>query len=228
MCGRTALFLNPEELQNITGAKQFNNIESYRPSYNNPPMRLMPVLLEKDHILQLDIYRWGVLKQYSTFNARDDKLESSKLYKGMLKKRCCVPINGFYEWTKREPNYFTSKDDSKIIYLAGLCHKMKEGEQEIFTFTIITTSANSQIRKFHHRMPLIISEQDVHRWLNGKWEDVKDLVHPSENELKIYAVRKEVGSIKNDGPELITKKAAPNSNQKTMDSFFQPVDKAPK
>ena len=220
MCGRTVMALNAEELQNITGAVQFNNEDSYRPSYNNPPMRVLPVLLDIEHTRQLDLYRWGIMKQYSTFNARADKLDTSKLYKGMVQKRCLVPIQGFYEWKNKEPFYFKSNDKSEVMYLAGMYRKMKEEGQELHSFTIITKNANDQIKPFHHRMPVIIKEKDMDIWLNAKWEDAKELLNDSKVELIIYPADKRVGNFRNDDKELIIERT-PVKQQKTIESFFK-------
>ena len=74
--------------------------------------------------------RWGLVgfgstgpdPKRATFNARSDNLEKSNLWRVPLhKRRCLVPISGYFEWRKPDkvPFRFTLRDQP-LYALAGL------------------------------------------------------------------------------------------------------------
>jgi putative SOS response-associated peptidase YedK len=83
------------------------------------------------------LFRWGLIPFWTkrepdfatitrTINCRDDSLlEDRGMWISMKrKKRCIVPVMGYYEWLKKSPKeripYFTKRADGKIMLLAGL------------------------------------------------------------------------------------------------------------
>ena len=79
--------------------------------------------------------RWGVVPHYSkhedkslsTINAKGEHLTdgTSALWNGLKgKKRCVVPVQGYYEWLKKsnaeKVPHFTKYKGQKIMLLAGL------------------------------------------------------------------------------------------------------------
>jgi putative SOS response-associated peptidase YedK len=58
---------------------------------------------------ELEIMRWGLVPVwakdlnigYKLINARDDSIFEKPMWRSViLKKRCLIPANGFYEWKK--------------------------------------------------------------------------------------------------------------------------------
>jgi putative SOS response-associated peptidase YedK len=99
---------------------------------------------------------------FNKFNAKAETLNSKPMWKRLLKdKRCLIPADGFFEWEKAEdaklPWRFILKNRESFLF-AGLWDKWSDSNQEIFSFTIITTAANPLVSKIHNRMPVILPE----------------------------------------------------------------------
>jgi putative SOS response-associated peptidase YedK len=83
-------------------------------------------------------------------------------------------------------------------------HEQERGE-ELRTCTI-TTGANALMRPFHDRMPVMLADASVDRWLDPELTDPTELsmileMAPGE-ELFAYPVSPKVNSTRNEGPEL--------------------------
>ena len=146
-------------------------------------------------------------------NLRAETVREKKGWKSTLaRKRCIIPIDGFYEWQdqgkgqRKQPFYITSRDFSPLA-LAGLWATWRDPEsgEELFTCTILTTSANDLMESVHHRMPVILSPEDWDTWLdpeNTDTEELAKLLVPAPEELlTLWPVDKAVGNVRNNRPE---------------------------
>lgn len=171
---------------------EYYEINSSRlaPSYNIFPEGTQPVV-RLDHDTGervLALMKWGLVPSwsktpkanFSSINARSDKLESSGAWREPWKhRRCLIPANFFYEWeplTKEEEKRKLSKPwavslaDDDLFAFGGICDRWKglnENNNEIIveSFSIITTDPNEVLEPFHNRCPLIIKPKDYERWL---------------------------------------------------------------
>ena len=82
------------------------------------------------------------------FNARAETLTTSPAFRDAFKrKRCLVPVDGFYEWkregTRRQP-YRIMRADGRPLALAGLWTGWRDPATDAVrrTFTIVTTGPN--------------------------------------------------------------------------------------
>ena len=164
--------------------------------------------------------KWGLVPswskepktRFSTINARAESLEDSRLYKKPFKsQRCIIPADGFYEWQQsadgKAPQYI-HLHDNKVFGLAGLYEVWRpDSEQEMYTFTIITTAANSFMEPIHNRMPVILERQYEEPWLDPSINDVNLLysfLKPyDETQMKSYPVSTRVNNVRNNQPDLI-------------------------
>jgi putative SOS response-associated peptidase YedK len=185
--------------------------------WNVPPTSDLPVMtLEKGvHILQP--MRWGLIPTWSkddkgsfaTFNARADGVDTKPAFRGAWKssRRCLIATGGFYEWRKagtsdKQP-FAIGMGNGGLVVMAGLWEEWRGTR----TCTIITTEANSLISGIHDRMPVILSYEHWERWLGGDGispEAAKAMLVPFPGErMAMWPVDRKVGSVKNEGPELV-------------------------
>ena len=135
--------------------------------------------------------RWGFVREFnnSLNNARSDKLENgfwSSTWK--REQRCIVPVAAFYEWTGargRKQTYAIRAGDSSNLWVAGLWEQNpKAVTNDGYCFTMITTDANPAMSGIHHRMPSLLSYEEVEEFLESK--DPIQLIRPWEGDLEIF------------------------------------------
>ncbi|KAK7542294.1 uncharacterized protein J3D65DRAFT_548352 [Phyllosticta citribraziliensis] len=177
----------------------------------------------------LQAMKWGLIPSWTkrnpdygsmmkTINCRDDSLiENRGLWNSMKhRKRCIVVAQGFYEWLKKNNGkekipHFVKRKDGQLMCFAGLwdCVKFEGSEQKLYTYTIITTDSNKQLKFLHDRMPVILDNgsEALRTWLDpnrNEWtKELQSLLKPYDGELECYAVSKDVGKVGNDSPSFI-------------------------
>lgn len=106
------------------------------------------------------------------FNARSESaLQKPMFREALLKNPLAVPASGFYEWKNEggvKERYFFS-GERPLLYMAGFWKEMADdwGISRPY-FTILTTDANSSMRGYHSRMPLLLREDEKISWLLGE------------------------------------------------------------
>jgi putative SOS response-associated peptidase YedK len=151
------------------------------------------------------------------FNARAETLTSSPAFRdAFVRKRCLVPVDGFYEWkregTVRQP-FLIGRTDGMPLTLAGLWAGWRDPatERVVRTFTIVTSGPNDQMADLHNRMPVVVPEEVWPLWLDPLTDasELRALLEPNDDTpLRIQAVSRLVNDVRNDGPELIEPMAA--------------------
>jgi len=208
MCGRYA-FISPSDvfLKSLLLSERYQN-------YNIAPGQIAPIILQQDAIIWQNA-RWGLLPSWlkkledfkaKTINARAESLREKPSFKlSFEQRRCIVPATGFYEWRKRDKQPYFIKAKKGIFAFAGLYDIWKNAEQEIYSFSIITTRANDSMAEIHERMPAILNESDFELWLNPKIgsDRVDDLLLPYKEELIKYAVDRRVGRVTENDVALL-------------------------
>ena len=156
------------------------------------------------------------------------------------KKRCIVIAQGFYEWLKKNngkeriPHYIKRKD-GKLMCMAGLwdCVKYEDSEEKLYSYTIITTDSNNQLKFLHDRMPVILENgsDEVRTWLDPRrytWsKELQSLLKPFKGELEIYPVSKDVGKVGNNSPTFIIPINS-SENKNNIANFFTSPKKGTK
>ena len=190
-------------------------------SYDIRPSQMSPVVYadEKGKPV-LEEMKWGLIPSwwkddpkigYKLFNARDDKVFSSGMWRGIYRKRALVPATGYFEWTKEEPKrkYYYHPKQMDIFSFAGIYDVWKGAEgKEIKTFTIITTEPNKEAAKVHNRMPVLLHKDDEAAWIDPsrvKREEIERYIHPYEDGgLKVDEVVRETKGLAFNDKALIT------------------------
>ncbi|KAF2243942.1 DUF159-domain-containing protein [Trematosphaeria pertusa] len=202
---------------------------------------------------KLQAMKWGLVPFWTkrnpdygsmlkTINCRDDSLcEDRGMWTSMKKKkRCIVVAQGFYEWLKKKNGkekipHFTKRKDGQLMCFAGLwdCVRYEDSDEKLYTYTVITTDSNKQLKFLHDRMPVILENgsEAIRTWLDPnrtEWsKDLQSLLKPFEGELECFPVSKEVGKVGNNSPSFVVPiNSAENKNN--IANFFGNQRKAAK
>jgi putative SOS response-associated peptidase YedK len=219
MCGRFSQQRPASELAEIFAAEPL--ADELEPRFNVAPTDPAHVVVQRAERRAITSYRWGLIPHWSDsakvgsrmFNARAETLTQSAAFRDAFRrKRCLVPVDGFYEWhrdgARRQP-FSIARDDGRPLALAGLWAGWHDpdADQVVRTFTIITTRPNDQMAGLHDRMPVIVPEEAWSMWLDpqlGDPAELQGLFEPSNDvALRIWPVSTLVNNVRNDGPELI-------------------------
>jgi putative SOS response-associated peptidase YedK len=151
-------------------------------------------------------------------NARAETVATARAYApSFAKRRCLVPADGWYEWRKldakrRQPYFMTPRDGSGLSF-AGLWSSWGRGADRMLTYTVITTTAVDEFGLVHDRMPLLMTPDRWQRWLAADPADAKAMLTGADagwlSGLEIRPVGPGVGDVRNDGPALTARVAAP-------------------
>lgn len=211
MCGRFSL--TPKIEQVIQKLNIINSID-YAPNYNIAPSQDIVVVRNSGDKLEISTMRWGLIpfwmkelpKSNNLINARSETVASKPSFRNAYRKRrCLIPADGFYEWQKLENGkqpYYIQLKNKDIFTFAGLWEQWQGEDQTIESCTILTTDANEDMKPIHHRMPVIIDQNQFHRWFDNA--DPQDLLIPyPKGKLHAYAVSKFVNTPTNNGPNCV-------------------------
>jgi putative SOS response-associated peptidase YedK len=181
MCGRfTQNFTWQEliELYNLTNPA----IPNLRASWNVAPTQDIGVIVKEEPGLIYKTMRWGLIPFWvkdekignSLINARVETVAEKPAFRSAFKdRRCLIPASGYYEWktlpglTKSKPlkqPFYITASDGKPLTFAGLWEKWKDG---LLSATILTTDAGDSARELHGRMPLILDQAGIEKWLGA-------------------------------------------------------------
>ena len=224
MCGRTYKTYTDEELLYRYLNGKSLKLPEMRPNYNMVPSQETLILRVADRERHFDDMRWGLVPfwandvksadRYSMINAKAEEIAEKRSFKGAFeKRRCIVPMTGFFEWKKLETGnkrpFCIHLKNEPIMSLAGIWEKWKskDGTQEVLSFSIITTEANEVMREIHTRMPVILHQSNEAEWLdpeNTNISELKNLLKPCPSEwMEMYPVSTLVNSPKNNKPEVL-------------------------
>lgn len=221
MCGRASLAKNEKELEDRFGSQFYSeDIERYNPvpNYNLAPGQYFPIITNSDSN-HFNVFKWGLIPfwakdpkiAFKLINARAETIDKKSSFKvSFSRKRCLVPLDGFYEWKKlnrgKKP-YRIVKNDKAIFSVAGLWDTWLNQKNEIVnSFTIITVSANEIMKTIHNRMPAILFEEEERNWIDESIPigDLKNLLKPFPSDLiYAYPVSSKVNNVRNKDSDLI-------------------------
>ena len=213
MCGRFASYKNLNKLKNIFNI--CNTDFSTTQSYNISPGQDVNIVLNYKFENYLLSSNWGynfinnkTKNNQSVINSRIETINSKLLFKdSFLKRKCIIPANGYFEWSekkgKKKP-YYIQLGDGELIYFAGVWRKEKYNNDKRRVFSIITKAADTNIKKIHHRMPLVLNANAAQDYLELKDNNL-NLNNFEDVDLKFTEVSKYVNSPKNNDEKCITR-----------------------
>lgn len=138
-------------------------------------------------------------------NARGETVFDKPSFRTVLKKRCLLPVDGFFEWMtvgkSKYPHYIYMKDKEPFYLGCVYDTWVNRGSGEIINgFSIITTQANTMMARIHNskqRMPLIIPYDSIGTWLNPTLSrtELEALIKPfDEGAMQAHAISKLITS----------------------------------
>lgn len=222
MCGRYSLALDPDDIMSHYGVIVDGVVYTRR--YNIAPGQQCTILVENaPGERKLATLKWGLVPSWSRdpsianklINARSETAAEKPSFRDAFRKRRCIVIaDGFYEWGKavmdgkKVPVRFERRDGAPLS-LAGLWESWTppESATPLHTFTILTTAANATMRHYHHRMPVLLEEENHTAWLDSRWQDVDGIMamtRPAPDDLlTAREVSTRLNSVANDDPSVL-------------------------
>lgn len=220
MCGRAYETYTDEELYFQYLNKRPLAPIQFAPIYNLCPTQDSPVLRLIDGERRFDSMRWQLVPNWepafttklSTINAKSETVFSSPLFGDLVtRKRCIIPLSGFYEWRtegdKKHP-FKIHLQTNAIMSVAGIWDAWRPGTPfERHSFSILTTAANRFMREIHDRMPVILEPSAIDDWLSPEThepDELKEFMKPCPDDwLSATEISPLVNSPKNNSPELL-------------------------
>lgn len=220
MCGRFTYRFTWQQLHRLMNLIDWSG-EELRPRYNVAPTQAAPVVRADAQGRHGVMLTWGLVPFWAAdvaigqkmINARADGVASKPAFRdAFLKRRCLVPVSGFFEWqksgdAKRKQPFVIERVDQQPFLLAGLWERWTKGESPLETFTIVTTQANVLLEPIHDRMPVIVDACDAEAWLSPSNTDahaLQGLLEPADpSGFRARPVSTLVNSPKNDDPAIL-------------------------
>ncbi|MHB2265754.1 SOS response-associated peptidase [Aliihoeflea sp. PC F10.4] len=227
MCGRFVLNQTAAEIEAVFGIMDHEG--GIAPRFNIAPTQ--PVLMmARGHPRapgsnlpdrRALLVRWGLLPSWVKdvkgfpllFNARSETAGEKATFRAALRHhRTLVPASGFYEWKRTGKGtaqpFFIRPRHGGVIAFAGLMETyLDPNGSEMDTGAILTTGANETLAPIHHRMPVVIHEENFGRWLDcvgNEPRDVADLMRPvGADFFEAIPVSDRVNKVANDDPGLL-------------------------
>ena len=236
MCGRFVSTAGPDRI-----AAYFDSViptevaaESLGENFNVAPTQdVYAVVAAGEGTARVDAFHWGLVPSWAKdrkiasrmINARSETLAEKPAFKALLaKKRCIVPMDGFYEWMPGSPDgpvnakgkplkrpLFIHHRDDEPLAVAALWTTWRDPDdpegRSLYSTTLVTTAANATMRPVHDRMPAILPPDRWIEWLDPANHDVTALTGlldggPADI-LDMHEVSTDVNSVRNNRPELI-------------------------
>jgi putative SOS response-associated peptidase YedK len=221
MCGRTSYKLTWEEIVALYRLTLGPAPHNFQPRFNVCPTTQIDTIVAEDDARHLERMRWGLVPYWwkkplkelklATFNARAEAITEKPMFRSAFKrKRCLIPVSGYYEWQTtpggKQPWYFTARDGSPALTIAGLWDEWKNPEtgESLKSCTMIITEPNEFVAEVHDRMPVLLKPNQFDPWLRG--EAGVEYLKPAPNDfLQKRPVSKRVNSSRADDndPTLI-------------------------
>ena len=218
MCVRYTLHKTDAALKAISAAlgAPLEAPDWTEPRYNVTLTTTMPVVAREGGVTAVRPMRWG----FTAFggpgaspkliaNARAETVATLPAFrKAAASRRCLVPANGFYEWktagASKLPYLFTLAGEEPFAF-AGIWDPPAGDVPE--TYCVLTTEPNGLVAEVHNRMPVILTDDAMRRWIGDKPlppEELKLLVRPFEaSRMASRRVSRYVSNSRHEGPQCL-------------------------
>lgn len=216
MCGRFTLAKEASELARAFPALPAPPRLARR--YNIAPAQPVGAWIA-DPSPRWELFTWGLIPHWAKqpperggfINARAETAAEKPAFRDAFRrKRCLVPADGWYEWTRRDgravPMYFDRVDGNPFVF-AGLWDEWHDREGGmVLGLSILTTRPNALARRIHPRMPAILREEDVRGWIDPGTPpaELPRMLEPvAADGFRVREVNPAVNQVRAEGPALL-------------------------
>jgi putative SOS response-associated peptidase YedK len=185
--------------------------------------------IDSEPVRRLEAARWGLIPgsakdphgSVTAFNARSETAADKPYFATALRKRrALIPATGYYEWDTVEGQntpHFVSLPGAELMMFAGLYEWWRNPDEArdsatrwVLSTTILTRASSGPLTGMHDRMPVFLSPELAESWLDPSEEGSPELLQAvsvgaveQAEYVEFYAVGREVGAVRNNGPHLI-------------------------
>jgi putative SOS response-associated peptidase YedK len=188
-------------------------------NYNVAPTNEVPVVVARDGRWVMETMQLGLVPSFirelrecvRPVNARADGVLVRPYFRDAIRKRrCLVPMSGYYEWQKagkqRLP-YYIYRKDGKPFYVAGIWEEWRSPAGPLRTVATLTVGPNDLIASIpHDRMLAILEGETARAWMDPRTraEDAVGLLRPDSSEaFTLHRVSVRVNRVAENGPTCI-------------------------
>lgn len=170
MCGRYYVEEDDREIRRLLNQLDKKYASSNYKTREIYPSHTAPVLIKSEATNELEPIplTWGYPNLYKKgilINARSETVTEKPTFReSVMNRRCIIPSNGYYEWDGAGYKYLIKHSNKSMLYMAGI-YQYFDG---VGRFVILTTEANRSVRAVHHRMPLVLEEEELEPWVKEK------------------------------------------------------------
>ncbi|SPH22247.1 Putative SOS response-associated peptidase YedK [Ascidiaceihabitans donghaensis] len=218
MCGRFAITLPNDAMAQLFAAAPSNDLPDV-PNFNVCPTTLVHVITSQMEQRRLEAMRWGLIPNWYKnpnegpllINARGETIADKPAFRTACRERRGIIVaTGFYEWTKgadgaRDPWYITRRDEAPLMFAAVWQDWAgADTAAPIRTCAAVTVAANVAMSAVHHRMPVVLEQNQVPKWLGEQGKGAATLMRAApEDTLRWHRVDRAVNSNRASGAQLI-------------------------
>lgn len=178
---------------------------------------------------RIETAKWGLVPGWAkdasvgsrAINARSETfLEKPTFRSAAIKRRQIQVADGYVEWQKnpdgtKTPTYLHPEDESRPLAFAGLYEFWRDRRVAddddpgawLMTSTILTRPAADAFGHIHDRMPIVLPPEMWDEWLDPGLTDKSAIAafidSVPDPQLVPRVVGPAIGSVRNNGPELI-------------------------
>lgn len=154
------------------------------------PTNEVAVAIRTDNGNEFAQMKWGWERSFSKkplINTRSAEAWGKKTWsKAMVENRCIIPASGFFEWDQNQSKgkrdrYKISPSNADGFALGGL-YEVNRETGEMF-MSILTTAPNNKMGKIHHRMPVLLEQDEFNRWFASEDRaEVEQIMRPAQDD----------------------------------------------
>ncbi len=185
MCGRFSLDRYPTSIIEALIDAEI----AFQPRTQVYPTNQVPVVFRENDKNEITEMTWGWERPFSKrplINARSAEAWDKRTWsKALRERRCIIPASGFFEWDENQPQ--GKRDRYRIDpafddgFAFGGLYEINSETGEMF-MSILTTGPNKKMQKIHHRMPVILNNEEFNNWFISDDRDEIDFMMQPAND----------------------------------------------